>query len=185
MVLCTWLLTNAFQWVCMLSHNFNIVFNYFVELVLVLLIIFSAPFKDHFQSLVLYQLCDAKNVIFFVEYVFHCVQNTALFKYATELSVGTPSHTHNTLLLQVEKEDERKKKDSGRAHEVELLKTLSCNCSLLLQTQVVKVSIYKVRHYTVMQSLSLLATASTTSHYYYHAAKLQLLLYTIVFAAQH
>jgi len=32
----------------------------------------------------------------------------------------------------VEEEDERKKKDSGRAHEVELLKTLSYSCSLFL-----------------------------------------------------
>jgi len=30
-------------------------------------------------------------------------------------------HTHNTLCLLVEEEDERKKNDSGRAHEVELL----------------------------------------------------------------
>ena len=39
-------------------------------------------------------------------------------------------HTHTTpSCLQVEEEDERK--DSGRAHEVELLKTLSCSCSPL------------------------------------------------------
>ena len=32
--------------------------------------------------------------------------------------VGTPSHTHTTpSCLQVEEEDERKKKESGRAHE--------------------------------------------------------------------
>jgi len=31
----------------------------------------------------------------------------------------------------VEEEDERKKKDSGRAYEVEMLKTLSCSCSPL------------------------------------------------------
>jgi len=31
----------------------------------------------------------------------------------------------------VEEEDERKKRDSGRAHEMELLKTLSCSCSPL------------------------------------------------------
>ena len=37
-------------------------------------------------------------------------------------TVGTPSHTHTTpSCLQVEEEDERKKNDSGRAHEVELL----------------------------------------------------------------
>ena len=37
-------------------------------------------------------------------------------------------HTHTTpSCLQVEEEDERK--DSGRAHEVELLKTMSCSCS--------------------------------------------------------
>ena len=42
-------------------------------------------------------------------------------------------HTHTTpSFLQVEEEDERKKKDSGRAHEVELLFFLSCSCSLLL-----------------------------------------------------
>jgi len=36
-------------------------------------------------------------------------------------TVGTPSHTHTTpSCLQVEEDDERKK-DSGRAHEVELL----------------------------------------------------------------
>jgi len=33
--------------------------------------------------------------------------------------------------LQVEEEDERKKKASGRAHEMELLKTLSCSYSPL------------------------------------------------------
>ena len=48
---------------------------------------FLSSFKDHFQSLVLCQFCDARNVIFFVKYVFHCVQNTALSKYATELSL--------------------------------------------------------------------------------------------------
>jgi len=43
--------------------------------------------------------------------------------------VGTPSHTHTTpSYLQVEEEDERKK-DSGRAHEMELL--LSCELQLL------------------------------------------------------
>jgi len=41
-------------------------------------------------------------------------------------------HTHTTpSYLLVEEEDERKKKDSGRAHEVELLKTLSYSCSPL------------------------------------------------------
>ena len=39
-------------------------------------------------------------------------------------------HTHTTpSYLLVEEEDERKKKDSGRAHEVELLK--SCELQLL------------------------------------------------------
>ena len=39
-------------------------------------------------------------------------------------------HTHTTpSYLQVEEEDERTKKDSGRAHEVELLK--SCELQLL------------------------------------------------------
>jgi len=39
--------------------------------------------------------------------------------------------THTTpSCLQVEEEDERKK-DSGRAHEMELLNTLSCSCSPL------------------------------------------------------
>ncbi|KAG2577793.1 hypothetical protein PVAP13_6NG173106 [Panicum virgatum] len=33
-------------------------------------------------------------------------------------------------IYKVEEEDKRKK-DSGRAHEMELLKTLSCNCSPL------------------------------------------------------
>ena len=33
-------------------------------------------------------------------------------------TVGTPSHTHTTpSYLQVEEEDKRRKKDSGRAHE--------------------------------------------------------------------
>ena len=44
-------------------------------------------------------------------------------------TVGTPSHTTPSC-LQVEEEDDWKK-DSGRAHEVELLKTLSCSCAPL------------------------------------------------------
>ena len=41
-------------------------------------------------------------------------------------------HTHTTpSYLQVEEKDERKKKDTGRAHEMELLETMSCSCSPL------------------------------------------------------
>jgi len=58
-------------------------------------------------------------------------------------------HTHTTpSCLQVEEEDERKK-DSGRAHEVELLYLVSCSCSPLYR-QTVKVRIYKVWLYSTL-----------------------------------
>ena len=140
----------------MLSHNFNIVFNYFVELVLVLLIIFSAPLRIIFSPWSYVTYVMPKNVIFFVEYVFHCVQNTALFKYATELSVGTPSHTHNTLLLA----------GGGRRweEEEELRKSTRSGATLFLFIDTpVKVRIYKAWLYIIMQPWLLHVQPSTTT----------------------
>ena len=75
-------------------------------------------------------------------------------------------HTHTTpSCLQVEEEDERKKKDSGRAHEVDLLKTLSCSYSPLY------------RHTGQSENLQGMAlqynaamTITCTAIYCYHAA---------------
>jgi len=67
----------------MLFYYYNIVFNCFIELVLLLLFLLSS-FKDQFQSLVLFQFCDARTVIFFLKHSFYFAHTTALSKCAAE-----------------------------------------------------------------------------------------------------
>ena len=67
----------------MLFYYYNIVFNCFIELVLLLLFLLSS-FKDQFQSLVLFQFCDARILIFFLKHGFHFACTTALSKCTAE-----------------------------------------------------------------------------------------------------